>query len=159
MHRRTLAFLEELKRTQLFSRAGNIDTQAAIVLPSWEQAIIYCSSLEWENFCLDMANEYRARLRERSMDRFNKWNDTVDTVKKSLIPLVRIKVEPVARQHNLPRVFEGTVQWDMLHVCMETEYADVCPPGFYGNLAFWYLKGHFPCGWQGVFPQGMQIIY
>jgi hypothetical protein len=72
---------------------------------------------------------------------------------------VRPKIEPVEREHELPKAFEHTVQWDILHVCMETEYADVVPSGFYAGLASWYIRGHFPCGWQGVYPQGMQIIY
>ena len=159
MHRRTLAFLEELKSAQLFSRVGITDPPAAILLPSWREAIACSSSLEWRNLRLDMANEYRSQLRERSTERFNKWNDTVDNVKKSLVPLVRIKIEPVVREDRLPKEFEGAVQWDILHVCMETEYSDVVPPGFYAGLASWYIRGHFPCGWQGVYPQGMQIIY
>jgi hypothetical protein len=159
MHRRTLIFLEELKKAQMFSRVGVLDAPAAIVLPSWREAIACSNSLDWRNLRLDMANEYRSQLRERSKEKFNKWNDAVDDVKKTLIPLIRIKIEPVVREHKLPKEFEGAVQWDMLHVCMETEYADVCPPGAYEYLASWYLKGHFPCGWQGVFPQGIQIIY
>ena len=51
------------------------------------------------------------------------------------------------------------MQWDILGACIEMEYADLCPPGFYTNLASWYVKEHFPCGWQGVFPQGMLIVY
>jgi hypothetical protein len=56
-------------------------------------------------------------------------------------------------------VFENMVQWDILHVCMEAEYADVYPPGFYASQAYWYVKGHYPCGWQGEFPKGKLIIY
>ena len=53
----------------------------------------------------------------------------------------------------------SAVQWDILHVCMEAEYADVYPPGFYASQAYWYVKGHFPCGWQGEFPNGKLIVY
>ena len=42
---------------------------------------------------------------------------------------------------------------------MEAEFADVYPPGFYASQAYWYVKGHFPCGWQGEFPNGTLIIY
>jgi len=52
------------------------------------------------------------------------------------------------------------VQWEILGVCMEAEYADVYPPGFYASQAYWYVKGHFPCGWEGgEFPKGKLIIY
>jgi len=93
------------------------------------------------------------------MERANKWNDIVDELKKTLIPFVRRKIESVVREHKLPRVFEGRVQCDILGVCIETEYADLGLPGFYANLASRYIKGHFPCGWQGTYPQGMLIVY
>jgi len=65
----------------------------------------------------------------------------------------------VVRENDLPKAFEDTVQWDIIHLCMEAEYADVYPPGFYASQGYWYAKGHFPCGWQGEFPLGTRIIY
>jgi hypothetical protein len=159
MHRTTLGILEDLQKAHWFSHVEVPDAPTAVVLTSWQEAIALCDSLEWENLQLDMANEYRRRLRERSKERWVKWNDIVVGLKVTLIPFVRGKIEPIVREYKLPKVFEASVQWDMLHVCMETEYADVYPPGFYANLASWYIKGHFPCGWQGTFPQGMQIVY
>lgn len=31
--------------------------------------------------------------------------------------------------------------------------------GFYVKLLEWYRKGHWPCGWQGTYPEGKLIIY
>jgi hypothetical protein len=87
----------------MFSRIGVLDAPAAIVLPSWREAIACSSSLEWRNLRLEMANEYRGQLRERSMERFNKRNDTVDDVKKTLVPLVRMKIEPESASTSCPR--------------------------------------------------------
>jgi hypothetical protein len=64
-----------------------------------------------------------------------------------------------AYEEARPRTFEDAVQWDILNVCMEAEYADIYPPGFYASQAYWYVKGHFPCGWQGNFPEGKLIMY
>jgi hypothetical protein len=72
---------------------------------------------------------------------------------------VREKIRDVRTAHNLPQAFEDTVQWDILHLCMEAEYADVYPPGFYASQAYWYANGHFPCGWHGQFPEGTLIVY
>jgi hypothetical protein len=159
MHERTLAVLDELRNANWFSHVGELDTLSAIVVSSWHEAFVLGDSIEWENLRLDMANEYYKRLRERSKERWLNWNGVVDDLKKTLIPFVRGKIEHVVREQRLPKRFEGAVQWDIQHVCMETEYADVYPPGFYAKLASWYIKGHFPCGWQGAFPQGMLIIY
>jgi hypothetical protein len=59
----------------------------------------------------------------------------------------------------VPGAFVDTVDWDILHVCMEAEYADVYPPGFFASQAFWYVQGHFPCGWEGEFPAGRLVLY
>ena len=73
--------------------------------------------------------------------------------------LVREKTKRVIEENDLPKVFLDTVDWDILHLCMEAEYADVYPPGFFASQAFWYVKGHFPCGWKGEFPKGKLVIY
>ena len=159
MHPRTTATLEELDQAIWFSRVGAQDTTAAIVLSSWREAIEHCASLEWENLCLEAANQYRQRLVERSRERFERWNEIVDELKPTTIPFVRRKIEAVTRENNLPKVFGDTVEWDILHLCMEAEYADVFPPGFYASHAYWYVKGHFPCGYRGDFPKGKLIIY
>lgn len=159
MHPRTTATLEKLEKPNWFSCVGIKDASKAIVLSSWQEAIEYCSSVEWENLGLEAANQYRERLLERSKERFNQWNDIVTQLKPLTESFVRRKIEVVVREHGLPKVFEDTVQWDILHVCIEAEFADVYQPGYYARRAFWYVNGHFPCGWDGEFPKGRIIIY
>src|ERR1700733_5759382 len=159
MHLKTIVTLDRLEEAAWFSCVGIKDTDVAIVLSSWQEAIDHCSSIEWENLCLEARNQYCERLVERSMERFRKWNETVDELKPIIIPFVKGKIEAVVRKHHLPKKFEDIVQWEILGVCMEAEYADVYPPGYYGSQAYWYVKGHFPCGWQGAFTNGMLIIY
>jgi hypothetical protein len=159
VHPRTLADLDDLEKGEWFHAVGAKDTDTAIVLSSWGEAIEHCGSVGWENLLLEAANQYRERLRERSRERLAKWNQVVDEIKPVTEALVRRKVRAVCSKHELPKVFEDTVRWDILHLCMEAEYAAVYPPGFYAGQAYWYVKGHFPCGWQGEFPQGKRIVY
>ncbi len=159
MHQRTVATLRELEDAHWFASVGVKDTSVAIVLSSWDEAIEHCSSLAWENLCLEAFNHYRARLLERSRERFCKWNDLVAELKPVTRSLVGRKTEPVVSEHGLPESFEDTVYGDIIGVCLEAEYADVYPPGFYASQAYWYVKGHFPCGWEGKFPEGKLIIY
>ncbi len=125
MHPRTVATLNELEKAEWFSRVGVKDTMAAIVLSSWQEAIKHCSSLEWENLVIEASNQYCERLVERSKERWRQWNKIVVELKKITEPFVRQKIEVVARKNNLPQVFENLVQWDILGVCLEAEYADV----------------------------------
>jgi hypothetical protein len=159
MHPRTIVTLQELENAVWFSQVGVKDTEGAVVLSSWQEAVTHCGSIEWENLCLEAANQYRERLLERSKERFEKWNEIASEIRKITAPLVSLKIKPVIQDHSLPKAFENAVRWDILHLCMESEYADVYPPGFFAGNAYWYAKGHFPCGWKGVFPDGMPIIY
>ncbi len=159
MHPQTIATLDQLAKTEWFVCVGVKDTAVAIVLSSWHEAIAHCSSTEWENICLDASNQYCRGILERSVERFKRWNEIAIELKETTIPFVRRKIEAVVKEQRLPEIFENMVQWDILGVCMEAEYEDVYPPGFYASQAYWYVKGHFPCGWEGEFPKGKLIIY
>ena len=160
MHERARATLLELRQADWFTRVGIVDTRDHVVLSSWREAVDSCSSTAWSNLLLEASNRYREQLAARSKERFQNWNQLVRELKKLTVPLVREKVGPVSDKYNLPVEFENTVLWAVLGVCMEAEYADVYPPGFYASMAYWYVNGHFPCGWSdGEFPEGRLVIY
>ena len=159
MHPRTAATLDQLRRVEWFANVGRQDTESAVVLSSWTEAMEHASSSAWEELCLEAANRYCERLLERSPARFNEWNAVVDRVKPHVELIVKEKCVVAEDLGQGKKRFVDTVKWDILHVCMEAEYADVFPPGFYASQAYWYSKGHFPCGWDGTFPAGRRIIY
>jgi DNA-binding transcriptional regulator YdaS (Cro superfamily) len=159
MHDRTKKTLEELERAQWFQKVGQKDTQVAIVLSSWEEAIKSCASDAWQDLLLEAANQYREKLAGISRERLRQWNAIVQEVSAAVTSLVDRKTAQVVRENQLPQVFTETVEWDILHLAMEAEYADVYEPGFFASQAYWYVHGHFPCGWKGVFPEGKLVIY
>ena len=159
MHPRTTATLANLQEATWFDKVGVQDTEAAIVLTSWSDAVESCSSQEWQDLCLEAANRYTEQLFARDPGRFNNWNIVAAEVKQVSVPLVKGKIAEVAQRYSLSKAFEDCVQWDIMHLLMEAEYADVFPPGFFASQAYWYVKGHFPCGWSGQFPQGKLIIF
>jgi hypothetical protein len=149
----------KLRQAEWFRNVGVRDTNAADVLGSWEEAVESCRSPEWEDLCLEAANQYCERLVERAPAEFERWNNVVFTVKPDSQALVREKTADVIAKNNLPKSFLQAVDWDILHLCMEAEFADVYPPGFFASQSYWYLNGHFPCGWKGAFPEGRLVIY
>jgi hypothetical protein len=159
LHPRTQATLEKLRQAKWFRCVGLRDADSAEVLSSWYEAIESCSSPEWEELCMEAANQYREKLAESSRERFSRWNEIALEIKPLAQALVQEKTQQAIEDNDLPKVFVDTVDWDILHICMEAEYADVYPPGFFASQAYWYIKGHFPCGWKGVFPDGKLIIY
>src|SRR5262245_60975896 len=101
----TIATLHRLEEVEWFLKVGVKDTEVAVVLSSWEEAIASCSSLAWENLCLEAANRYREQLIARSKERFNQWNTLVREMKIVTEPMVARKIEQVVKEHNLPKVF------------------------------------------------------
>jgi hypothetical protein len=160
MHPRTIATLKRLEKAHWFSRVGVKDTQVARVLSSWDEAIEHCSSIDWENLCLEALNQFSGRLLAQSKERFSMWNEVTEYIRQPTLKLVDRKIEEVVRENRLPDVFRTRVARDILGLCMEAEYADVCPPTFFAAQSYWYAHGHFPCGWEGGFPpDGKLIIY
>lgn len=125
MHPRTQATLQELQQAEWFRNVGVRDSQGADVLSSWDEAVESCASPDWEDLCLEAANQYRERLAEESRAELARWNDVVALVKPDAVSLVREKISSVVAAHQLPKVFIDTVEWDILHLLMECEFADV----------------------------------
>jgi hypothetical protein len=159
MKDQTLVALSKLREAEWFSAVGNQDTDAAIVLQSWKEAVESFSSPQWRDLLLEASNRYTEKIASRARERFRQWNDVVREVKKISVPLVEAKTERVAKENQLPKTFQNVVNWDILHVAMESEYSDIYPSGFFASQAYWYVRGHFPCGWSGSFPDGKLIIY
>lgn len=159
MHPRTLATLDKLRSAEWFVSVGIRNVENVEVVSSWYEALESCSSPEWEELCLEAANQYCERINEKAPERFSQWNDIVSRIRPESRAIVRDKTKTVVLENNLPIEFLSTVDWDILHLCMEAEFADVCPPGFYASQAYWYVNGRFPCGWNGKFPQGHLVIY
>jgi hypothetical protein len=118
-----------------------------------------CASTDWQALLVEAANRYSEAVAKRSPEAFANWNAIADELRPLVVELVREKTAEVTKRNDLPRLFEQTIQWDTLHLLMESEYADVYPPGFFASQAFWYTEGHFPCGWKGDFPEGQLVVF
>jgi hypothetical protein len=156
---RATAALRRLEQASWFSRVGIKEGPGVVVLGSWPEAIEHCDSIEWEDLRLEALNQYREYIVRRSKERWEMWNETVDDVRKITEPFVARKIATIVRAQALPELFRTRVDNDMIGVCMEAEYSDVCPPGFYTYIGDCYFYGHFPCGWWGVFPDGNLVVY
>jgi hypothetical protein len=156
----TKSTLQQLDEARWFDRVGEaVAEDRVVVLGSWDEAIAECGSPRWKHLQLVATDRLTVPLASRAPERFRRWNDVVEEVKAMTTPLVRRKIRRVVRENDLPDVFSHCVEWDILHACMEAQFADVVPPGGYSALAYWYVSGHFPCGWEGTPPDGSLIVY
>ena len=156
MHPRTAATLEQLKEPRWFRNVGQEDVGGTpvVIVRSWAEAAESCGSNDWQNLCIEAANQLRARIQERSPGRRAMWNALVDELRPVSQGLVREKLADAFGDREPPPAVRAMADWDALHVLMESEFADVVAPGFYASQGYWYVAGRFPCGWHGDFPQG-----
>lgn len=147
MQPQTKSLLDELERAEWFYAVGLQTDKDVIGVSSWDEAVNFCSTSAWANFKQDHANRLTVYLSRTARERYQEWNDIVRKIKARTEPLVESKLDPLVLEFGLARAVDDDVRWDVLHACMELEYADLRPPAFYAELMEWYLKGRFPCGW------------
>ena len=124
----------------------------------WSSAVKYFCSPHWEDTTLQAGNALTMHLSDKAPDAYQEWNELTvrarDRIKKEVMPLV----DAYREQQNLPPVFCDCVRWDLLSAVMEASYKSWRPPIFFGKLLKVYEAGHFPCGWEGEWPNGRLIV-
>ena len=82
-------------------------------------------------------------------------------IKRRIIePLIKQKISPYQIANNLDIDLVHSVQWDVLGALMENSYINCDHKSFFFlELLMVYEAGHFPCGWQGKWPEGKLVIY
>ena len=154
MQPQTRATLAELQQADLLANAGQpIQISGIVVVTSWQEAMTLCTSKGWDNLRLEGENCLTVALFSRCRDRYSKtWNKTAIKLNQLLAPLLKNKFHGLARERHLPRKVRQIIHCDVRAICMEAEYSDVVPAGWYTkHLKPWYLRGHLPCGWTGEF--------
>ena len=158
MQQRTQELLDALGQADWFAAVGqplpDPNRPEVIAISSWEEAVECCRSISWENYTLEQQNLLTMHLHQHARERYQRWNEIVIEMKAALEPIVVRQVRPVAEQLGLPEEVVHCVRWDVLGACMESEYADIRPPGFFTSLMDWYTGGRFPCGWGTVDTDG-----
>lgn len=156
----TVATIRDLEAAPWFSRVGMTrGVNGPLVLKSWPDAIEHVRSNTYKALNTAAANQFGDEVLARSKERYDKLCEVTDELEKRTTPIVYYKIEPVVREHKLPGFLQAKIGIDILHACLEAEYADLVKPGWFTSLAYWYVSGHFPCGWDEAHPQGRLIIY
>lgn len=155
------AFLEALAQAPLFASVGQRlpARWKAVAITSWKDALDGKRNQHKANQHLEARNDLTVFLSNHRPADDQRWNE----ITSKWSPLVKAIVTPVCedlvRREGLDRSPLNAIQWDCLAACMEYEYAHLRKPAFYHRLAGFYLAGHFPCGYQGWYPDGTHEIY
>lgn len=166
----TTQSLERIVRAPLFARVGQpVHEKNVVTVASWPLALARAGSPEWEAVRNEAANVFSECIFKVHKERFNTWNQVVQEVQGSLFPALRPELAALGKEIGAGKVFASSVEWDLTHYLVETDFADVfvpgytseryLVPGFYLGLGALYEEGHFPCGWEGAWPEGRLAVY
>ncbi|MBN2384552.1 hypothetical protein JXQ70_16890 [bacterium] len=156
---------QRIKNVDWFSACGKSFT-GEVSMPiqpvsSWAQAQRSCRSELWENVQLEAQNQLTIWLHHNDRTNYQKWNDLVTGFKSSVInPLVDGHIRTFLEEHGLDGAIEHCVSWDLLAALMENAYfGSGHKVFFFLELLTVYEAGHFPCGWEGDWPEGELMVY
>jgi hypothetical protein len=132
-----------------------------VAVTSWQQAITSCKSPVWENVELEAQNQLTLWLHLHDHANYQKWNEIVVSHKNAVVNhLAEQTFIPFQTKNALDIVFVHCVQWDILGALMENSYLGNGHRAFFFlELSMIYEAGHFPCGWEGDWPQGKLCVY
>ncbi|AFI89110.1 hypothetical protein EXT68_19640 [Pectobacterium parmentieri] len=116
------------------------------------------TSNEWENTTLEARNEITGFLARKHTVIYQEWNkltrEASGFVDESIIPLI-----PKINGVDMDVIFVN-LKWDLVGYLVEDAYKDKLRSAlFFNELTFIYERGHIPCGWDGVWPNGNLVIY
>ncbi|MGB7160272.1 MAG: hypothetical protein WBD40_19550 [Tepidisphaeraceae bacterium] len=160
----TLQLIERIKGTELFINVGKpISDSTVDRVDFWRLAAKFSLTRIWYNVRLEARNRITSELSLRHSRRYQRWNDIVDETDELLLPTINAALERIQPAVKLkPRAwseFSDSVRVDFRGACHEADYSDVVPSDFYQNLMAWYMRGHFPCGWDGTMESGRLIVF
>lgn len=114
----------------------------------------------WENTTLEARNKLTSYLHNKYRNEYNDWNIFTKEARAFIEQEILPKLENYREENSLDKMFIDSVKWDILNAIMESTYSSCRNrPVFFLELLKVYESGNFPCGWEGVWPEGSLIIY
>jgi hypothetical protein len=140
----------KLEALQWFANVGQPMAGDCRAVQTWTQAVESCTGEVWSAVQLQVKNRFAREVREKSYVRSEEWNGIAAELRKLIAIVATNSIAPIVKRFNLNPNFQGCVSWDMLMICLETEFSELVPPSFFvPRLLPVYETGHFPCGWEG----------
>lgn len=159
----TSDLLLRLEMADWFCNAGQpLEPSPGVVrVNTWVEALEVCATQASDDARLEAQNELTVQLSARHVAVYTLWNAKVAELKPLVSKLVDKKLVMSAVRGRVPRVagnnFVDALRWELLGMCMAHEYEDAVSLTKYRELfEYWFLAGHFPCGWIGEVPDDME---
>src|SRR4051812_39445487 len=130
MHPRTELVLGRLRRIAWFANVGKVGLPHAIILNSWEAAIESSNSALWRRIRLEAANWYSAEIARRVHGPSPRWSEVTAALRPHCEAVVPEKLGTLSSLGSAVSALTDILEWDVLHICLESEFADIIGFGF-----------------------------
>ena len=152
---------EALESAKWFRSAGTMAANSddhVLFLSGWPDAFTACRAESWEQICRVTANLLFEHVAKIDPEEAREWQEAVAEMFQYTAQLLPRKAVDIIQTNPPTPVFISSLAWTVQHALLEAEFLSVRGPGWYGGLADWIVKGHFPCGWSGAWPKGGRLI-
>lgn len=151
----------QIEQADLFACVGGPLDGPFDRVASWNEAIENWKGFSYETARVEESNELSNQLPKAH---YQRWNIIGRAIIERFDPLVERKIKEAFRLGRIPAgllpLKEKGLYADITFYAMECEYGEFVEPG--GILcvkADLYLRGYFPCGWNGDYPQGRLVVF
>lgn len=127
----------------------------------WKHAEQYYCDPVWEDVTLEASNELSEYISVIDKALFKEWNCNMSKAKDIYNSKVKNSVELYQQQYNLNAIFIDCIEWDITHILFLDFLQNNLNsnfPVFFTHLRIVYELGHYPCGWEGSYPNGTLIV-
>jgi len=162
--------IDRMKSIDWFARTGAEDAIQSRLKPkfvdSWKKAIELRGRVGTANAFQEAGAMLTRDLGIRFRTEYRNWNNIVRATKtlleEEVFPVADAVIESLheiqAIKFGAP-LLKDSIRWDLISYVTEQVYSDLVPPGFYTAVLPLYQAGHFPCGWDEKWPDGILWLY
>lgn len=154
--------LDAIGQAQWFTCVGKGDLEGVTRAANWDEALAhadYSEQFDFGDYIQDLSNATTMYATSIDRDRYNKtWGKSHDLVHKTLGKFLNSEVfkrVPVKSLSNW--VSTGITGTLANQVILALVYGVTFEP--LENHVDYFLRGYFPCGYSGDYPDGTLIVY
>ncbi len=89
----------------------------------------------------------------------SEWNLMIDAINSIIYPIIDEKINSLPLSLDQKNAICAEMKSVYLSAYLESKFKENVTDPFYTRSLEWYFKGHFPCGWEGNYPDGKLIIF
>lgn len=175
----TIQLLQSFHYFDWFSSMGKPIQEDVIQPRSFEEALEYQDSHDWIDAWAEVSNQFRYCIRHQVSEiKLKEWQVRANLIDNTY-PTIHFP------QISMLDTLTADVRTAYIWFGLEIEYTELCfpesfpydldnlyhhhniilevpvfpPKPFATTIAYWYMRGHFPCGWIGGYPYGKLVVY